>query len=328
MFFVLSLVPLVAFSPMARASGSLEPGAPPGPVMKSLDETEPRIPVHPSDLPLTITQRGSYYLTQDVNFTDPDHNAVTVECNDVTIDLMGYNIVGPNAGTNSGILLSSVRTNVEIRNGSVKNFTNGIYAQNCLCRNLRAVDVRAIYNKLTGIYLNGGNNLVRNCMANNNGASAAGSVYGIFAGSGAITTDNVVCDNGVSASGTVMGIYAGNGSTVTGNMVQANGMSASGTAAYGIYVSSGCAVTGNTSCSNGYSSTVSNVYGIYTSVGCVVSENAVYNNGYSASGAVYGIYLWGDCLVDRNNAYYNNTGSGGINMSTCATCTFGLNHAP
>ena len=123
---VLSLAALVAISPMAKAAGSLEPNAPPGPVMKSLDEVEPRIPIKASDLPLTITQRGSYYLTQDVNFTDTAHHAITVECNDVTIDLKGYTITGPNSTSYHGIYMNG-RTNVEVRNGTVRDFYNGIY---------------------------------------------------------------------------------------------------------------------------------------------------------------------------------------------------------
>jgi hypothetical protein len=322
MIFVLSLVLLAAISPMAKAAGSLEPSAPPGPVMKSLDEVEPRIPIRALDVPLTITQSGSYYLTQDLTLTHPDYNAITVDCNDVTIDLMGYNMIGPNTGTSYGIYIRNVRSNVEIRNGSVKNFSCGIYAQNCVCRNLRAVNVRAIANRSYGIYLSGGYNLVKNCTASSNGASAS-IVYGILAGSGAVVVNNVVCENGTSATSTVYGINAGNSSTVTGNMVQDNGMTASGSYVYGICAGSGCTVIGNSVCTNGYSSTTSGVYGVYAASTCVVSENAVYNNGYGNTGSVYGIFLYGDCLVDRNTAYGN-----GINISSCSTCYFGLNHAP
>ncbi len=88
---LLVLAGLAVFSLFA-VGGSLEPSAPPGPTMKTLDEVEPRIPIHASDLPLTITEPNSYYLVEDVNFEPNDVHAITIECNDVTIDLMGYTL--------------------------------------------------------------------------------------------------------------------------------------------------------------------------------------------------------------------------------------------
>ena len=58
-------------------------------------------PVAPDTFPIVINKAGSYVLTSNLVVTDPATNAITIEVNDVTLDLKGHTIQGPNA---SGIV--------------------------------------------------------------------------------------------------------------------------------------------------------------------------------------------------------------------------------
>jgi hypothetical protein len=298
---LLALAGLLVFSLFA-VGGSLEPSAPPGPTMKTLDEVEPRVPIHASDLPLTITEANSYYLVEDVNFEPNNVHAITIECNDVTIDLMGYTLKGPDSGTKYGIYMSG-RSNVEIRNGTVRDFYYGIFEENPGAVYHRVIDVRSVSNRLRGIYLDGKSHLVKGCTASNNGTSATSNVQGIYAGYASTVTGNTANGNGNSATSTVRGIYAGYASTVTGNTAYDNGNSASASV-QGIFADSGSAVTGNTASYNGFSAT-GTVYGIYAGGGCTVTGNTARDNGFSATSTVYGIYAHSGSTVTGNTANGN-----------------------
>lgn len=93
--------------------------------------------------PYTISAPGYYLLTDNVVKTALDGNvaAIVISASNVTLDLGGYSIEGPgicsrNASTGaitcnghvpgSGIQESGGNTNVEIRNGTVHGFFNGI----------------------------------------------------------------------------------------------------------------------------------------------------------------------------------------------------------
>src|SRR4051794_32732317 len=106
----LSSFPLSTF-----AQGGLTPPGAPAPTMKSLDQIEPRTPI--SALPFAITSAGSYYLSGNLTSAT---GGITIQANEVTVDLMGFALAG---GNGSGIVVSGNRTNIVIRNGTIRGWS-------------------------------------------------------------------------------------------------------------------------------------------------------------------------------------------------------------
>jgi hypothetical protein len=171
-----------------------------------------------TSVPYTISNPGFYYLGKDLTTTNTD-DGIIVNADDVTIDLMGFRLSHTGGAWSSVGIKMSGRTNVEIRNGTVRGFGDGIKEESQSASNHRIFNIRAVANiNGSGINLNGSNHLVKGC-------TCTGNNYGIRVESGMII-DSVACNNSLH------GIFM---SELPGNVI---GNTANNNASYGIFVGS------------------------------------------------------------------------------------------
>ena len=153
-----------------------------------------------TSLPKTITAPGFYYLGG--NLTCSSGNGITVSCDDVTIDLMGFCLTGNSAG--DGICGES--DNVEIRNGTLRGWNHAINKngfQN------RIINVRAQGNTF-GIYLSNSGHVVKGCTCKDN------TDTGIWAFDSTISNNVVTNATATSAYNGIMGDGIISGNRITG----------------------------------------------------------------------------------------------------------------
>jgi parallel beta-helix repeat protein len=327
---VLFVVCICLMSQLALA-GNLNPTTPPtAGTMKPLDEVEPRTQIN--SVPYTISSSGSYYLTKNLISTG---TGITIASDDVTLDLCGFTLTGPGSGATYGIYINLAQKNIEIRNGTIKNFGYDGIASDFGTGNCRIIGVQLVGNKRHGIYFSSSiHDIVKDCSVNDNGSSFAGNVYGIYIGINSTAAGNIVHSNGSWATGNVYGIIADDNCTVTGNTIHGIGMNAGGTV-NGIKTKVSGSIIGNTVRSI-------NGIGIVTTSTCQIRENRVtVNTGGISSGdhctisgnminlnASYGINAGFYCTISNCTVTGNlNRGIYANDYSTITNCTASQNDA-
>ncbi|MFB0524372.1 MAG: right-handed parallel beta-helix repeat-containing protein [Phycisphaerae bacterium] len=268
--------------------------------LSAKSQDEPRIPI--SSVPYTISSSESYYLTKNLQTTSGSQNAITVNADNVTIDLMGFSLIGRGSGTGRGIYMNG-RSNVEIRNGTVRNFgREGIYEASVDDGDgHRVISVRALFNGGAGIKLSDPNNLVRDCTTLANGND------GIYVGPVSMVTNNISSDNGDD------GIELDIGCMASGNVISYNKW-------HGIWTFFGCAVFDNVSYENGRGIVIQNDgnfvkdntlrRNVLSNIYVKGTDNIIEANSVTSSG--YGIYFEGcgnfyayNRAADNTDDYYN-----------------------
>ena len=262
------------------APGPLTPSGPPAPTMKTLEQIEPRTPI--SSAGYEIAQSGSYYLTS--NLTDiAGEDGITVNADDVTIDLNGFTLTGSGATSGHGIFQAYTLRNLRVHNGKVVQWRGASKG---------------------GVYALGKNNQIDHIQA-------ATNWHGIYTGNGATISDCSAYNN------TDHGIYTGNGSTISDCSARYNGDD--GIRAYAGCTISGCTAYKNSDegIQAGYGSTISDCSARYnTGVGIFAGEGSTISGCTGSYNTGDGIQASDDTQITGNTCDSNGQGDGaGIHVT-------------
>lgn len=316
---------LITLTCSTALAGPLVPPA--GPIAPT-PGPEPRIAINATNTPgdsnslFKITQPGSYYLTANVTGVAGKHG-IEIVSSGVTIDLMGFDLVGvPGMGAFDGVSVSvSSLTAIAVRNGSVRNWGHtGIDLAAFSPTNSVVSEVRATGNAGDGIAV-GQNSQIITCVASKNGGdglqlssgsgatgctASGNALYGIRA-----TVANTIT-NCAANQNTTGGINAEIGSRVTdcvarengddgfviGSMGSISGCVASANGGSGFRLNAGASITNCSSQSN-------TLHGIRADSRChIVGNNCVRNAPFASPGS--GIYVNGNTSRIEGNVCTEN----------------------
>jgi hypothetical protein len=247
-----------------------------------------------TSLPYTISLPGFYCLTDNLSYTGSG-DGITISSNDVTLDLMGFRLKGPgpNATVNNFGIRMTGRQNVEIRNGTLSGWWQGVREDGGARH--RALNLR-VENSVGGIFFGGAVGaqfLVKGCIVD----VGIGNV-GIYL-QGGIASGNVVSSNDGD------GIDLADGGNMIGNSVTNCRIGINGRATPG-----GSTISGN-------SATNCSLYGIQ----CIGASSVIGNTVVTGPVGSVGIFIGSAaaCLVTQNTVFGPGThfmpGAGTVNVA-------------
>lgn len=236
------------------------------------------LPMDQPGFPVTISESGSYRLSGNLVVPDPSTTAIEITADNVTLDLNGFSIIGPNVCTPNptvctytgaggvGVLAVAPSgmvspANVRVMNGTVRGM--GGHGVRMLGDGTMVERVNAHSNGGPGIVVGDGSVIDSVARMNNlsfgiigtivRGCIASGNTSGIFIRSGGVAIGNSANWNGG------VGISVNSGSA-TGNTASHNGT-------YGIDAVCPGTLVGNTA-------TVNTTANIRTNGACTMADNA------------------------------------------------------
>jgi parallel beta-helix repeat protein len=228
-----------------------------------------------TELPYSITLPGTYRVAGRLHLTTPGTDGITIDADNVTLDLGGHALVGPGRTSGgSGIDVLAPHANLTVRNGTIRDWSVGISALGCASSLYSNLHVHL--NGTIGMYVGTGCSVLDCTLSENSGE-------GVFAYGGSVLERNMAVGNGST------GIYAYD-SVVRNNICQLNG-------SVGIFVGDGGIITGNTCTDN-------QTAGIYAMYGVTVAGNACHDN------VRHGISVGANgCQVKDNTCHRNGSGT-------------------
>lgn len=266
----------------------------------------------PIDACTTITDPGSYILTQNINATNLDtfEGCIVLSTDHVTLNLNGFAIIGE--GTGVGISDDSLVEGITVRNGAIANFGAGIdidSTSRCKLENLRAFNSTG--NPGFQQFQGAGFEVRSACIIS--GTIAAGNRLAGYA----VSVERVLLSGNISRGNNSAGIRPENFSLVTGNVVEGH----PGSFSDGIQPREGSLVTGNAVHNNGGAGIV------HLGIGGDPNSLAATNNAVTenAQGGLELIPINDD---DGVLAIYNTFRSNpaGNQVGTCTNCTIPPDH--
>ena len=205
-------------------------------------------------LPYVINIQGIYCLKGDLATNMTSGNAVTVNTNNVVIDLNGHKLGGQAAGPNTFAngIYAYQRLNITVRNGTVRGFRTGVALDGgdfTLSQGHLVEGIRADVNTVGGITVVGRGNIIRNNQVVDTGGGNYGAKGILIYGPGNRVINNDVYETvgktgsyGYDSAG--IDIWYGDGSVVENNRI-GNSVLSSDSCGVDIYDSANVLVANN-----------------------------------------------------------------------------------
>lgn len=161
-------------------------------------------------IPYTISQPGTYCILRTLATDQESVSAISVEADDVTLDLRAHSLkwTNQNPGSDATGIAAYNRKNLTIVNGFVSGFPTGIYVggQDDTASSGHKVARVRVRGSRSGIYVRGRRSIVRDCLvlktAGNNDYAAGLA----FEGEDGVVKGNKVLNTSTSPGGEASGI--------------------------------------------------------------------------------------------------------------------------